>query len=492
MGTKSRLDDFTEKGLVDPSRIRSFLRGEVLVSQLGLGTYRLHPEIPEHHAAVGAALCSGVNLVETAPNYTFEGAETLIGGVLEALGGKQVREQFVLVAKGGFIQGPGYQRVKEKLREGAELKGLVPYSEGCWYSMDPDFLEKQFQESLQRLGVSAVDVFLIHNPETDLQWHLKEGNGNWSAIQEDFYQRMEKAFVWLEEKAEEGQILYYGVSSNHFHIPEQDPAHLSLESLLNCAGGAVEKVTGEGRARFQVVQFPLNPLEMRGTRSVLELAASQGLDVLINRPLNAMAGQRVYRLARRRFEDDVDYESIVTRSLRQIEAFETEFREKVGNPGETGFHLFKVGGELRDTIHQLEDSDHLHELMNFYFLGHTQRSVDWLQENGNPSLSHSLEAYLQSWEDLEIALHGKLNRDDFSKTLKILGSSSDFLMMDSLDLSAGVIRFLMSFPSKPIILNGMRSPAQVKSSTEALIYEDHPNFQELREFFQEHSFNYGT
>ena len=109
LGTRSRMDEYLSNGLVINSRIRSFLRGEVLVSQLGMGTFRLHPSLKEHALTLKVALQSGINLIDTSSTYTYGGAEELIGTTLQELGGESIRNQYVLVTKAGYIQDVSYR-----------------------------------------------------------------------------------------------------------------------------------------------------------------------------------------------------------------------------------------------------------------------------------------------------------------------------------------------------------------------------------------------
>lgn len=480
LGTKSRLDDFIDKSLLDPSRMTSFLRGEVLVSQLGMGTYRLHHDIPEHAAAVGAALCSGVNLIDTAPNYTFGGSEKLIGKVLESLGGPKIREQFVVITKGGILQGAENNIIQGGMSSSKGPDGLIPLSADTWGCFHPEFLERQLQASLERLKLESLDVFLLHNPEIFLEWTLKQAKNNSEAGWIKFYHGMESAFTWLENKVLEGKILYYGVSSNQLQKASNSRPSISITSLIQCAEKAAKQLNPTNEHHFQVVQFPLNPLELEGYEAIFESTSKYGLDILINRPFNAMRDDRLFRLARREFVEDENYESIVEKSLDCIEKFEQAFLEHFVTVEDPGFHLFRVGSELREVAMRLEDSDHLHELMNYYFLPHTQRSLEWLEQNASKEWLEHVDGYLESWEKLEIAMHGKLNRDEYNQVIRpILGDAYTLLKLDDLSLDAGILRFLMSFPARPVILNGMRTPHQVKSSTEALIHSNHPSFEEI-------------
>jgi aryl-alcohol dehydrogenase-like predicted oxidoreductase len=91
-----------------------------------------------------------------------------------------------------------------------------------------------------------------------------------------------------------GRIGSYGISSNTFVVPHEKEDAVSLERVLERAGPG-----------FAVVQLPFNPLETGARepihtadgKSVLEVAKSAGLGVLVNRPLNAFSAGGLVRFA---------------------------------------------------------------------------------------------------------------------------------------------------------------------------------------------------
>lgn len=89
------------------------------------------------------------------------------------------------------------------------------------------------------MGLETVDVYYIHNPETQL-----------SAIsRETFYTRIREAFGALEEACSEGKLSVYGTATwNGFRVAPENRGHLSLEELVAAArevgmsvGSMVEK-----------------------------------------------------------------------------------------------------------------------------------------------------------------------------------------------------------------------------------------------------------
>jgi aryl-alcohol dehydrogenase-like predicted oxidoreductase len=274
------------------------------VSRVGFGCYRVDDLTPEHSAALEAALAGGCNLIDTSSNYTDGGSERLVGAVVGARreGADEGREGVVVVSKIGYVQGSNMDLALERERSGSPFPEIVRYMDGCWHCIHPEFLRDQLARSRRRLRLETIDVCLLHNPEYFLSDAKRRHAGDLEKRREEFYRRLRAAFCFLEEAAGRGQIGCYGVSSNTAVVPPDDPEATSVSRMVEAAVAA-----GGLDHRFRVLQVPLNLLETGGaltpnsgpdgTRTALEEAASGGLGVLINRPLNALSGNRLLRLA---------------------------------------------------------------------------------------------------------------------------------------------------------------------------------------------------
>ena len=133
------------------------------------------------------------------------------------------------------------------------------------------------------------------------------------ATRDEFYRRVAAAFEELERAAQAGTISVYGVSSNTFPAPADNAGHVSLPRVLRCAEAAAEAVHGDASAhRFAVAQLPVNLYEAGaftedhgGPReSFLDVARANDIAVLANRPLNAVVGARLVRLAQYSHDED--------------------------------------------------------------------------------------------------------------------------------------------------------------------------------------------
>ena len=291
-------------------------RTGLTVSGAGFGSYRVHRSVSIHRGALAKALRMGINIVDTSSNYAGGNSERMIGEVLAGLttpqspaskGDRVRREEIVVVTKGGYIQGELFEEMQRRANTahadfsaGSELSELVRHSDGLWHSTHPDFLRDQITDSLERLQLETIDVFLLHNPEYYLEWAIGEGQSV-SEAQEEYNRRIKQAFEFLESEVERGRIQWYGISSNTFPKPEDAPDRTSLERAWQ---SAVE-IAGEAH-HFGVIEFPLNLFEpggaiernqKHGTATLLEYCAEKNLGVLTNRPLNAIVGKQLIRLA---------------------------------------------------------------------------------------------------------------------------------------------------------------------------------------------------
>ena len=298
---------------------------QLSVSQAGFGCYRVNAGLQAHAEALQAALAKGINLIDTSTNYADGGSERLVGQVLNAMigAGALTREQVVVVSKLGYLQGSNLALSREKSAAGHPFEDLVPYGEELAHCIHPGFIAEQLTGSLERLGLDTLDVYLLHNPEYYLGWALKTQIPLDQARRE-YYNRIRLAFEHLEKEVALGRIRAYGISSNTFPAPPDDPEFTSLEQVWDIAVGL------SAGHHFGMVQMPLNILE-RGAvleknqsdgRSVLAFAREKGLGVLINRPLNAFSGNRLVRLADLRLRDRQPYDEII-RKIRAVIKSET-------------------------------------------------------------------------------------------------------------------------------------------------------------------------
>jgi aryl-alcohol dehydrogenase-like predicted oxidoreductase len=223
------------------------------VSSIGLGTY-LGDEDDAADRGYGEAIVYaanlGCNLFDTAINYRAQRSERVLGQALAALEreGSFRREQLVLCTKGGYLAfdggvppDPGQYIVDTYVRPGVMAPEDVVGGAHC---MTPRYLENQIARSLRNLGVATIDVYYVHNPETQLT----------AVSRAEFLTRIRAAFECLEKQVALGRIGRYGVATwNGFRKPSGARDHLSLEELVRAA----EAAAGPGH-HFKVIQLPYN------------------------------------------------------------------------------------------------------------------------------------------------------------------------------------------------------------------------------------------
>jgi uncharacterized protein len=301
------------------------------VSRLGFGGYRVDDETPEHREALEGALLGGVNLIDTSTNYTDGGSERLAGATLAELtgSGRLRRDEVVVVSKIGYVQGQNLALAREREAAGQPFPEMVKYMDGCWHCVHPGFLADQLARSLGRLRLDTLDVCLLHNPEYFFSDAKHRHQGPLAALRDEFYRRLTGAFRFFESQVAAGALRWYGVSSNTAASPADDFEATSLPRMLDAAREA-----GGPAHHFRVLQLPMNLFESRGALhddgepgpTVLESAAREGVGVLLNRPLNAVVGSGMLRLADVRADGGpIDLDG----RLRALGELEREYRAAI-------------------------------------------------------------------------------------------------------------------------------------------------------------------
>jgi aryl-alcohol dehydrogenase-like predicted oxidoreductase len=227
--------------------------GELSLSSIGLGTYLGEPDEAadrEYTDAIVTALGIGVNVLDTAINYRHQRSERNIGTAVKRLAdsGELRRDEILVCTKAGYLSfdadmpaDPRGYFVKEYVEPGILDPAQIARGMHC---MAPQYLADQMERSRRNLGIETIDVFYVHNPETQLQ----------QVARDEFHERLKRAFAMLEEKAAGGMVGYYGVATwNGFRASPDAQDHLNLFELARLA----EEVAGP-QHHFRFVQLPFN------------------------------------------------------------------------------------------------------------------------------------------------------------------------------------------------------------------------------------------
>ncbi|MBA3441714.1 MAG: aldo/keto reductase [Pyrinomonadaceae bacterium] len=262
------------------------------LSSIGIGTYLGNwDETTDRRYidAVARTIELGANVVDTAINYRFQRSERSIGQALRRLiseEAKFARDELVICTKGGYLpfDGAPPTDARRYVEDTFVHKGVANFSDivAGSHCMTPAYLQNQLNESLANLGLSCIDVYYIHNPETQLQ----------EVSHEEFDDRLQIAFERLEQNVAEGKIKHYGVATwNGFRVPTNAPGYHSLERMV----GLAREVGGRDH-NFRFIQLPFNLAmpealvtynqTLQGTRvTVLEAAHTLGLTVVASASL---------------------------------------------------------------------------------------------------------------------------------------------------------------------------------------------------------------
>ena len=485
--TRAHLAAFTAHGQHGHAPLGS---SGLLASRIGFGSYRVEDETPDHRQALQAALLSGCNLIDTSTNYTDGGSERLIGDVLHDLtrDGRLRRESVVVVSKIGYVQGENLRLAIDREQAGSPFPGMVKYMDGCWHCIHPEFLGDQLERSLGRLRLGTLDACLLHNPEYFFSDAKKHRHGDaLDVLRAEFYRRLGEAFTFLEEAVRRGTIGCYGVSSNTAGAAADDPEATSGSRMLKAA----EEAGGRDH-HFRVLQLPMNLFESGGAlllntgperkQTALEAAAAAGLAVLVNRPLNAIVGNRLIRLAGG--EAHPPGGTIADRTA-EMKSLEDEDRPQIaapaGTPQDAIDPFFDLVDQLAGLPEQIEDLEHWRQVEQQYVvprINHTARAM-------GQDLPADLQArWTQWWGRCLPSLEGLLQaiaRESSRRSRSRRASSSEAIApllaaaRRDESLSRKAIWVLGSTPGITSVLVGMRRVEYVKDALGVLAWSPLPD-----------------
>ncbi|MCO6512573.1 MAG: aldo/keto reductase [Aridibacter famidurans] len=263
------------------------------LSSIGVGTYLGNWDTATDEAyaeAIAAFVRAGGNVIDTAANYRFQRSERSIGSALEALAGEFAREELFISTKGGYLpfDGEPAPDVEAYFETEFVSKGIAAKEDlvGGSHCMSPDYLESQVEQSLRNMGIDAVDLFYIHNPESQLA----------AVDRYTFEARIAKAFERLEKLRAKGKIGAYGVATwNGFRVSPDERGYHSLEGFVRTAS----QIAGDDHG-FRYVQLPYNlampeaylvPNQSANGRAVTLLQAAADLGVTVMASASILQGQ---------------------------------------------------------------------------------------------------------------------------------------------------------------------------------------------------------
>jgi aryl-alcohol dehydrogenase-like predicted oxidoreductase len=254
------------------------------LSSIGIGTYLGNADDEtdaRYTSAITRAVALGANVIDTAANYRFQRSERAIGKALRRLTERGfTRDEIIICTKGGYLpfDGAPPRDVRSYVEETFVKPGIAGFTDFAAGShcMTPRYLQNQLQQSLRNMNLECVDVYYIHNPESQLG----------QVSEEEFYSRLRAAFESLEKARAEGQLKFYGVATwNGFRVPLGSGGYHSLERMV-----AIAREVGGDSHGFRFIQLPFNLAmpealtlsnQTLGSHQVSTLEAATGLGMTV-------------------------------------------------------------------------------------------------------------------------------------------------------------------------------------------------------------------
>lgn len=181
-------------------------RTSLEVTELGIGTATIagmHGTVVTDEQARGtmrASLDAGVGYFDTAPHYGAGRAEHMLGDAL------RFQDGYALSTKVGRLLVP----VRNESERIMDNPWTQPFPFEIRYDYSYGAIIRSFEDSLQRLGLSKIDILLVHDIGT--QTHGVEGNKpHWRALAEGGH----RALMELKSK---GLISAIGLGVNEYPV----------------------------------------------------------------------------------------------------------------------------------------------------------------------------------------------------------------------------------------------------------------------------------
>ena len=255
------------------------------LSSIGIGTYlgNADEETDQRYAdAIVRAVELGANVIDSAANYRFQRSERSIGAALAELQQRGFnRDEIVICTKGGYLpfDGAPPRDVRGYIEENFIETGIASWADiaGGSHCMTPAYIENQLRQSLGNMNLDCIDVYYVHNPESQLS----------AVSSEEFARRLRAAFEFLEQAANDNRIKFYGVATwNGFRAEPDSLGYHSLEGMVEIA----RELAGDSH-HFRFIQLPVNlampeALFFQNQKlgdeyvSVVEAAQSFGINVI--------------------------------------------------------------------------------------------------------------------------------------------------------------------------------------------------------------------
>jgi D-threo-aldose 1-dehydrogenase len=197
----------------DPGLAQSKRLGPIALGAAPLGNLYARVADDDAVAVVRAAYDAGVRYFDTAPHYGNGLSEHRVGWALRDV----PRSDYVLSTKVGRLLVPD----ETAPRDQNSYVGVLPFRQR--YDYTSDGIRRSIEDSLQRLGVSRLDIVYIHDID-------RATHGD--AQPERFRDAMNGAIPALAALKREGAIAGYGLGVNDWRVCLDALKHADLDFIL--------------------------------------------------------------------------------------------------------------------------------------------------------------------------------------------------------------------------------------------------------------------
>jgi len=230
------------------------------IGSIGIGTYlgSKSPRVDHKaRAAIISAVVNGCNLIDTARNYRGGRSEIVVGGAIRAISAAGIaeRNELIVCSKAGYAF---EQDARVRQFSASTVDANV---------LSPAFLSSEIALSLERTGLDAIDIYLLHNPELHLP---KLGPRK-------FYRTLTSCFEILERSANDKKLGMYGLAC-WSAFDHDAPMLIDMSNVMRAARLA----GGNARDNFGAIETPLNwvyrnPVVAPENRSLLKVCHENNL-----------------------------------------------------------------------------------------------------------------------------------------------------------------------------------------------------------------------
>jgi aryl-alcohol dehydrogenase-like predicted oxidoreductase len=209
----------------------------------------------------------------------------------ELVGAGQIaREQVIVATKGGYITFDGGVPADPRawFEDHYVKTGIVAPADlvDGSHCMTPKYIGAMLELSRKNLNLETIDIYYIHNPETQLE----------AVDRKEFLKRIAAIFTFLEGAVAAGKIGVYGAATwNGFRAAQTERGWLSLDELMRVA----REVGGDAH-HFRAIQLPYNlamPEAVTRANQIVPagkatpLAAAKALGLAVSASASLLQGQ---------------------------------------------------------------------------------------------------------------------------------------------------------------------------------------------------------